>query len=144
MKFIFLLSCCFIFLRTNGQKYVLLDETMSAPPSYADAVTIIDKSEKIFAIEKSSLPIFLNMIDTLSELIQEKCLARTFDLYLGKQIKFHIIKMTFKKEDRMDAVVTSDCGAYMFSMHLCDVRLSNSFNFLYLKSWANYIKGNLK
>jgi hypothetical protein len=143
MKFIFLLSCCFILHHTIGQKYVLLDKTMSIPPSYSNTVTYMDEHRGLFAIEKDKLPEFLNMIYKLCEILTGKDQPESFNFYVGNSIKFYGIKVTVKREDRMDIVLTSDCVTYKFSMHLCDARLSNSNNSFYIKTWASYIKDNL-
>ena len=144
MKHIFLLFWCFLILYTNGQKYVLLDKTMSVPPSYANTVTIMDDYRKMFAIEKSNLPAFLVMMDKLNAMLTGNYPLGVFEFYLDRNTRFSGMKITVKKEDRMDVLLTSDCITYTFKMHLCDARLSNSINLSYMKAWANYIRDNLK
>ncbi len=144
MKFIFFLFCHFYMLHTNAQKYILLDKRMSITPLYADTVTGIDEYKNFFAIEKSMLPAFLSTINKLCEMIT-KWKGGVLDFYLGNSARFHIIKTIFKKNEvRMDVVITSDCISHKFSMHLCDARLSNSFNLFYMKAWVDYIKENTK
>jgi hypothetical protein len=145
MKFIFLLFSYFNAINSNGQKYVLLDKTMSIPPSYVSTVTIIDEYKNLFAIERIRLPAFLNMMQKLREMLTIKNQGGLFDFYLGNNIRFHVIKTTFKKnEERMDVVLTSNCITHDFSMHLCDARFSNSFNLFYMTAWLGYIKDNIK
>ena len=144
MKHIFLLFYCFHILYVTGQKYVLLDKTMSVPPSYANTVTIMDDYRKMFAIEKSKLPAFLTMMDKLNEMLTGNYPLGVFEFYLDRNIRVTGMKITVKKEDRMDVLLTSDCITYKFRMHLCDTRLSSSINSLYMKAWADYIRDNLK
>lgn len=144
MKHIFLLFWCFHILCTNGQKYVLLDKTMSVPPSYTNTVTIMDDYRKMFAIEKSNLPAFLIMMDKLNEMLTGNYPLGVFEFYLDRNTRVTGMKITVKKEDRMDVLLTSDCITYKFRMHLCDTRLSSSINSLYMKAWADYIRDNLK
>ena len=144
MKHIFFLFWCFHILYTNGQKYVLLDKTMSVPPSYVNTVTIMDDYRKMFAIEKSILPAFLIMMDKLNEMLTGNYPLGLFEFYLDRNTRVKGMKITVKKEDRMDVLLTSDCITHKFTLHLCDTRLSNSINSLYIKAWANYIRDNLK
>ena len=144
MKHIFLLFWCFHILYTNGQKYVLLDKTMSVPPSYANTVTIMDDYRKMFAIEKSILPAFLIMMNKLTEMLRGNYPLGVFEFYLDRNTLVTGMKIAVKKEDRMDVLLTSDCVTYKFRMHLCDSRLSNSINLSYMKAWADYIRDNLK
>lgn len=117
---------------------------MSIAPLYADTITGIDEHKNFFAIEKSNLSGFLNTINKLCEMITKER-GGVFDFYLGNTTRFHVIKTIFKKnEERMDVVITSDCISHKFSMHLCDVRSSNSFNLFYMKTWVSYIKENTK
>lgn len=144
MKHIFLLFLCFHILYAGAQKYVLLDRTMSVPPSYANTVTIMDDYKKMFAIEKRNLPAFLTMMDKLNKMLTGNYPLGVFEFYLDKNTRFTGMKITVKKEDRMDVLLTSDCITHKFTMHLCDARLSNSINSSYMKAWAGYIKDNLK
>lgn len=90
------------------------------------------------------LPAFLSTINKLCEMIT-KWKGGVLDFYPGNTTRFHIIKTILKKNEvRMDVVITSDCISHKFSMHLCDARLSNSFNLFYMKAWVNYIKDNTK
>jgi hypothetical protein len=144
MKHIFLLFWCLHILYTNGQKYVLLDKTMTVPPSYTNTVTITDDYRKMFAIEKSNLPAFLSMMDKLNKMLTGNYPLGVFEFSLDRNTRFSGMKITVKKEDRMDVVLISDCITYKFKMHLCDSRLSNSINSFYIKAWADYIRSNLK
>ena len=144
MKHIYLLLWCFHILSINGQKYVLLDKTMTVPPSYTNTVTIMDDYRKMFAIEKSNLPAFLIMMDKLNEMLTGNYPLGVFDFSLDRNTRFTGMKITVKKEDRMDVLLTSDCITHKFRMHLCDARLSNSINSFYMKAWADYIRDNLK
>ncbi len=144
MKHIILLFLCFHILYAGAQKYVLLDKTMSVPPSYTNTVSIKDDYGKMFAIEKSNIAAFLAMMDKLNEMLIGNYPLGVFEFYLDKNTRFTGMKITVKKENRMDVLLTSDCITYKFKMHLCDSRLSNSINLSYMKAWANYIRDNLK
>ena len=117
---------------------------MSVPPSYANTVTIMDDYRKMFAIEKSILPAFLTMMDKLNEMLKGNYPLGVFAFSLDRNTRFTGMKITVKKEDRMDVSLTSDCITHKFRMHLCDARLSNSVNSSYMKAWAVYIRDNLK
>ena len=117
---------------------------MSVPPSYTNTVTIMDEYRQMFAIEKSNLPAFLLMIDKLNEMLTGNYPLGVFDFSLDRNTQFTGMKITVKKEDRMDVLLTSDCSTHKFRMHLCDARFSNSINSLYMKAWADYIRDNLK
>lgn len=96
----------------------------------------MDDNRKMFAIEKNSLPAFLIMLDRFNEMLTGNYPLGKFEFYLDKSTRFTGMKITVKKEDRMNALLTSDCITHKFTMLLCDTRLSNSINLSYMKAWA--------
>lgn len=131
------------FQQANAQKFALLDKTMSLPLSYTNTVTIKDEYRNMFAVEKEKLPEFLSAIDKIESQILKKEIPETFTFYIGST-RFYGLKIPLKTEDRMDVVLTTDCGNQKISMHLSDGKVSNASNIFFIKTWKSYIRDNIK
>jgi hypothetical protein len=144
MKFLTILFLAFLVNSTIGQKYVLIDKTMSLPLTQTNTVTIKDEYKNLFAVEKSKLPEFVIALDKIEKQLTKKNIPQSFNFYVGST-RFSGIKIPLKKEERLDVTMTTDCGNNQkTSMHLCDGKISNASNAFFIKTWAGYIRDNMK
>lgn len=144
MKFFTILFLSFIFNFSHGQKYVLIDKRMSLPLTQTNTVTIKDEYRNLFAIEKSRLPEFVLALDKIEKQLTKKTIPESFNFYVGST-RFSGIKIPLKTEERLDVIMTTDCGANQkISMHLCDGKASNASNAFFIKTWTGYIRDNMK
>ena len=145
MKKILLLIFLFVSAACSAQKYVLVDEKMATPVTYADKVTVKDDYKELFAIEKKTLQQFLKEVEKIAAILSDKKKPKpeTMDFTVGVT-HFHGLKVVVSGEQRMDIVLVSDCGDIKTSMHLSDEKSSNSSNVFYINTWLKYIKSYLK
>ena len=144
MKLITILIFSFLFNLSHGQKYVLIDKRMSQPLTQTNTVTIQDEYKNLFAIESSKLPEFVLALDKIEKQLTKKNIPQSFNFYIGST-RFAGIKIPLKTEERLDVVITTDCGANQkISMHLCDGKISNASNAFFIKTWTGYIRDNMK
>ena len=116
---------------------------MSVPLSYTNVVTIKDVYKNLFAIERSRISQFLSALDKIENQLKKKTIPESFNFYIGPT-RFYGIKIPLKAEERMDVVLSTDCGNEKISMHLCDGKISNASNAFFIKTWAGYIRDNIK
>lgn len=143
MKFIFLFIFSLLVFSAGAQKYILLDKTMSFPATLANVVTIKDEYRNLFAIEKLRVNEFVAALEKIARQISSGKIPESFNFYVGAT-RFYGLKIPLKKEERMDVVLTTDCGNQKISMHLCDGKVSNASNVFYIKTWADYIRNNAR
>jgi hypothetical protein len=129
----------------SAQKYVLIDKKMSVPVSYTDKVTMRDDYKELFAVEKKSITQFLKEIENISKQLVDKKKAKpeSFDYKIGIT-HFHGLKVPLSIEERIDVVLTSDCGDIKTSIHLADAKSSNANNAFFIKTWLKYIRSYVK
>lgn len=129
---------------SQGQKYILLDKTMSQPPFYSNNVSSAEKFKGFFPVEKKDLPKFLSALEEIAGRLSSKKIT-------GKAKQFEIGCTQFKGKafplangERLDYVLTSTCADVKVSMHLVDVKLDNENNAYYVNTWIKYIKNGMK
>ena len=118
---------------------------MTVPVTYADKITVTDDYKDLFAIEKKTAPDFLKEVKIIAAMLTDKKKLKPaiIDFTVGVT-HFHGIKVTIANEDRMDIVLTSDCGDVKTSMHLSEAKSSNSTNAFFINTWVKYISSYVK
>jgi hypothetical protein len=129
----------------SAQKYALIDKNMAQPVTYANSVTMQDDYKNLFAVEKKSLPAFIKEVEKIAKQLADKKNAKpeSFEYNIGVT-RFSGLKILLSTEERMDVVLTSDCGDTQTSMHLIDAKSSNANNIYYINTWIKYIKSYVK
>lgn len=128
-----------------SQKYVLIDKKISQPISYTNTVTIENSYKNLFAVEKDKLSQFIAELEKISSTLtdKKKLKPEAINLTIGST-RFVGVKVPLAKEERMDVVLTTDCGGTTVSMHLCDSKVSNARNAYFINTWLKYIKNSIK
>ena len=144
MKLILLFAFSLFSFYSFSQKYVLLDKKMSMPVTYADNITVEQNYKGIFPVEKSYIKRFISEVEKISKLLITKTAKpQTIDFTVGATT-FHGLKISLTAEERMDVVLTTNCGNMNISMHLVDAKKSNANNAYYINTWLKYIKVYIK
>ncbi|CAN5231560.1 hypothetical protein BH09BAC2_BH09BAC2_11260 [soil metagenome] len=123
-----------------SQKYALLDKKMLKPISYTNTVTLQHSYENLFAVEKDKLRSFVTELEKILKQLNDKK-AIAFDYHVGST-HFKAVKISLSAEERLDVVLTTECGTSKTVMHLLDARSPNSNNAFILSTWIKYIKSN--
>ena len=144
MKFILLTLFSLLSTLCFPQKYILIDKKMALPITYADNITVEQHYKGFFPVEKNQIKKFLEEIDKISKyLADKKNLPDAFNFAVGSTT-FHGLKVSLTAEDRLDVVLTTDCGNSKISMHLSDAKNSNASNAFYINTWVKYIRSFVK
>ncbi|MEO8766175.1 MAG: hypothetical protein ABI416_17870 [Ginsengibacter sp.] len=144
MKFFFFLLAFVAGINCKAQKYVLLDEHLAQPISYANIVTSADKFNDLFPVEKKMLKQFTDALREIENKLSSKGPigeAKQFEIGCSK---FTGITVRLVSGERLDYVLTSTCDNVKISMHLCDAKISNASNLYFVKTWIKYIESNSK
>ncbi len=142
------LLIAFIFLFSNhcfSQKYVLIDKKMLQPISYTNVVSAQNNINNLFPVEKNKLPQFLSQLQKIAALLVDtkRPLPEIIDVSIGKT-RFFGVRVSTKKEPRLDIVLTTDCEGNKIMMHLSEAKVSNNSNAYFITTWIKYIKSYLK
>lgn len=129
----------------SAQKYVLIDKKMALPVAYTNKVTMEHDFKGLFAVEKKDFTHFLQEVEKISKQLIDKKHPKpeNFNFDVGST-HFHGLKVPLSTEERMDVVMTSDCGDTKTSMHLADAKSSNANNAFYINTWLKYIRSYIK
>jgi len=144
MKYFFLLTILCASLITRAQKYILLDETISQPAVYTNHLTDLEKYNKFFPVEVKDLSQFLEALQKIDKLLNEKNNnAVAIDFKAGcAEFKGRAFKLA--SGPRFDYILTANCEGVKEVMHLCDAKLTNTNNSYFIRTWIKYIKSNIK
>ncbi len=145
MKKVLPLILLFISGLCSAQKYVLIDKKMSVPVTYTNTVTMQDDYKDLFAVEKNSFTLFIKEVEKIAKLLSDKKkeMPDNFNFTVGVT-HFHGLKVELAAEERLDVMLTSDCGEAKTSMHLSDAKTSKANNAFYIKTWLKYIRNYVK
>lgn len=144
MKFSFLFLIFFTSIKSNAQKYALLDTRFLHPIRYVDIVTPMDKLNGFFPVERKILLQFINSLTDIENELSKKETVSEVKQYKFGCLNFNGKILKFASETRLDYVLTSNCDNVNIQMHLCDAKVSNGINRFFIRTWKNYIKNNLK
>jgi hypothetical protein len=139
--------CILLFLISGSayaQKYALLDKKMtSAKIAYTNAVTLQHDQQSLFPVEKDKLLEFVKALENIQKQLNDKKIPESFEYSIGNT-HFKGTKLPLRNEDRLDIILTTDCGSVSINMHLVDAKSSCATNAYYLGAWIKYIKTALK
>jgi len=144
MKFFLLLFIFFASIDCKAQKYILLDEHLAQPVTYANTVTSANKFNDLFPVEKKLVIQFIDVLQEIENKLSSKKPLGEAKQYEVGCAKFTGITVRLVSEERLDYVLTSTCDNVKISMHLCDAKISNASNLYFIKTWIKYIQSNLK
>ena len=135
-----LLPCSLVY----SQKYALIDKKMSSSAiTYSDKITLQYDQQGLFPVEKDKLGEFITALEKIAKQLADKKIPESSEYSIGNT-HFKVLKLPLKNEDRIDIIITTDCGSVAIDMHLVDAKTSCSSNLYYLKAWIKYIKNALK
>jgi|SRR6185312_1916415 len=141
MKYLIFTSFLFFgTFKSNAQKYVLLDKTMSQPAFYTNQLSIIEKYKGFLPVESKDIQKFIEALQEISKRLSSKKNVGKAKQYQVGCDKFEGIVIPFASENRLDYVITSNCDGLKVSMHLSDAKLSNENNAYFINTWIGYIK----
>lgn len=144
MRYFLLIFFALFIGSSYGQKFALLDKRIAQPIIYTDHVTQIDKFNGFFPVEKKQLPMFLKALGEISKKLSTQGPIGEAKQYQIGCTKFTGLTITLAKGDRLDYVITSNCGDIKISMHLSDAKISNANNAFFINTWIKYIKNSGK
>lgn len=144
MKYYLLAIVFFVSMNCKAQKYVLLDQHIAQPVTYANTVTTKDKFNDLFPVEKKDMKQFLEVLTEIESKLSTKGSMGEAKQYEVGCIKFSGRTMRLASQERLDYVLTSSCDNVKISMHLCDPKISNSSNAYFINTWIKYIQSNYK
>lgn len=128
----------------SAQKYALLDKKMSLPVTYKDAVTTEDNFKGYFPVDKSKIKEFITEVDKIAKLLTEnKKKPEGFEFLVGSTT-FHGLRVPLATEERMDVVLSTDCGPSKITMHLSDAKLANASNVYFINTWLKYLRDYIR
>lgn len=144
MKFFLFFLVLFVSINCSAQKYVLLDEHLAQPVTFASKVTSDDKFNDRFPIEKKMVPQFINTLREIEDKLSSKKPLGEAKQYEIGCAKFSGLIVRLAAEERLDYVLTSTCDNVKISMHLCDAKISNASNIYFIRTWIKYIQSYVK
>ncbi len=144
MKYFLPFFFSIFFVSSQGQKFALLDKRLAQPITYTDKVTQTDKFNGFFPVEKKYLPEFVRALEEISKKLTSNAPMGNAKQYQIGCTKFIGHTVSLQSGDRLDYVITSDCGDMKISMHLSDAKISNANNAFYINTWIKYIKSTGK
>ncbi len=144
MKFFLLIFFALFISSSYGQKFALLDNRLAQPITYTDNVTQTDKFNGFFPVEKKLLPEFIKALEEISQKLSAHAPIGNAKQYQIGCTKFRGLTVSLASGDRLDYVITSNCGDIKISMHLSDAKISNANNAFFINTWIKYIKRSLK
>lgn len=128
---------------SKAQKYALIDKKMGMPVSYTNTVTLQHDYAGLFPIEKQESAHFVAALETILKQLNSGKIPPPSKYNVGCTT-FKTLRIPLKDEDRMDVVVTSDCGATLINLHLVDAKSTNASNAYFVSTWLKYIKKEFK
>lgn len=141
MKYLIFTSFLFFgAFKSNAQKYVLLDKTMSQPAFYTDQLSTIEKYKGFLPVESKEIEKFIEVLQEISKRLSSKKITGKAKQYQVGCDKFEGVVIPLGSENRLDYVINSNCDRLRVSMHLCDAKLSNENNAYFINTWISYIK----
>ena len=141
--FLLVLSSLFIY-SVQGQKFALLDKRLAQPIKYTEHVSQKDKFDGLFPVETKSLSQFLSALEEISDKLGIKGSLGKVKQYKIGCTKFTGLAVSLASGERLDYVITSECGDIKVSMHLSDAKISNANNAFFINTWIKYIKSSMK
>lgn len=125
------------------KKYALLDKSMMKPVTFTNKYTTLDKTQGLFPIEKKDLKEFVKALETIAA-----DLSSPNRIKVARQFKIGCTRLNGKilaldRGDKFDYVLTSTCGGFDVSVHLCDFSLSPQNNLYFVQTWIKYIKASI-
>lgn len=144
MKYFLLLFFSLFLVSSKGQKFALLDKRLAQPVTYTDHVTQTDKFNGLFPVETRFLPEFLKALEEISQKLQKKGPIGNAKQYQIGCTKFTGLTVSLASGDRLDYIITSNCGDIKVSMHLSDAKISNANNAFFINTLIKYIKSSGK
>jgi len=114
---------------------------MSQPIGYTNKVTLQHSYDKLFAVERDKLPLFITEVEKILGLLKDKTKSKpqTLEFNIGKT-RFVGLKVPTTSEERLDIVLITDCETTKLYMHLSDSKISNANNVFFISTWLKYIK----
>jgi len=141
MKYlIFTFIIFFVTLKSNAQKYILLDKTMSQPAFYTNQLSIIEKYKGFLPVESKDIGKFIDALEEISKRLSSKKITGKAKQYQVGCDKFEGTVIPAASENRLDYVITSNCDGLKAYMHVCDAKLNNEDNAYFINTWISYIK----
>jgi hypothetical protein len=131
-------------MNVSAQKYVLLDKNLIQPVHFSNTVTLTDKVNGFFPVEKKNIKQFVNALEEINQKLSLKDSKTEAKQYQMGCITFTGLTVSLIKEDRLDYVLNSNCDNVKITMHLSDAKISNANNAYFIKTWIKYIKNALK
>ena len=144
MRYFLLIFFSLFLVSTQAQKYALLDKRLAQPIRYTDHVTQTDKFNGFFPVETAQIPRFLKALEEISQKLSTKGPLGDAKQYQIGCTKFTGITVSLAAGDRLDYVITSNCGDIKVSMHLSDAKISNANNAFFINTWIKYINSSGK
>ncbi|MEO6220599.1 MAG: hypothetical protein ABIO81_09240 [Ginsengibacter sp.] len=144
MRYFLLVAFSLLLVGVKAQKYALLDKRLAQPVTYTDRVTQTDKFNGLFPVEKKQLPKFIIALQEISKKLSTPGLLGDAKQYQIGCTKFTGLTITLATGDRLDYVITSNCGDIIINMHLSDAKSSNAINAFFIDTWIKYIKSSAK
>lgn len=144
MKYIFILIFLCAVSATKAQKFILLDEAIAQPAVYTDHLSEMGRHKNFFPVETAHLPQFLDVLQKISNRLDEKNVTGSVKNYQAGCALFSGRGFPLASGERIEYILTSDCEGVKVTMHLCDAKLTNANNAYFVKTWIKYIKSNIK
>jgi hypothetical protein len=144
MKSFLLFFICFYAVNLKAQKYALIDMNLGKPITYTNTVSFTDKNNGFFPIEKKMMLKFINALEEIANRLSSNKPFGEAKQYRFGCTKFVGITIPLATETRMDYVLISNCDNVAISMHLCDTKISNRTNYIFIQTLIKYIKSYLK
>ena len=144
MKYIFIFLFFFAASQCKGQKYILLDESLSHPAIYTNHLTEMEKYKKFYPVEVKNIPQFLSVLEKIEQRLSETKIKSKLNNYKVGCSEFTGTLFMLSNGERIDYTIISTCEGFKIKMHLCDAKITNANNEYFIKAWINYIKSNLK
>ena len=144
MKYFLLFIFSILMVNSKAQKYALLDKRLAQPITYTNRVTSADKFKGLFPVETKSLPRFTKALEEISKKLASFGRLGDANQYEIGCSKFTGLTVPLSTGDRLDYVITSDCGDIKISMHLSDSKIPNKKNAYFINAWIKYIKNSIK
>ncbi|MEO8569800.1 MAG: hypothetical protein ABI419_11705 [Ginsengibacter sp.] len=142
MKYFVLIFFSLFLVKSQAQRYALLDKRLAQPIVYTDHVTQTDKFNGFFPVERAQIPRFLKALEEISNKLSTKGPLGNAKQYQIGCTKFTGLTVSLAAGDRLDYVITSNCGDIKVSMHLSDAKISNANNAFFIKTWIKYINSS--
>ena len=142
----FLMICLFILfgaVKIDAQKYILLDKEMSQAAFYTNDLSVTEKYKGFFPVEAKNIEKFIDVLQEISQTLSSNNIMEEAKQYQVGCDKFKGIVVHLASGNRLDYVLTSNCGRMKVTMHLSDAKLTNGNNAYFINAWISYTKNAL-